>query len=198
MTPPPVSILRLRHPFSVWQRPSGRRVSAANRGVRAHPLGLGFRSVPPGERSRNASALKKTCRISFGPVGPPLLSRRSRLFDRLDKRVLPGSQKAARPFLLTQLHKLTKERLTRYGNTIFHLEPNVKMRRGDCATIRPRCGCAKSVAKTRAAEQQRRGRRTRLRRGGFSQRHPLLSSLSQCRNDNTLRMSYRPQPQSVP
>jgi len=28
--------------------------------------------------------------------------------------------------LLTQLHKLTKERLTRYGNTIFHLEPNVK------------------------------------------------------------------------
>ena len=48
------------------------------------------------------------------------------LFARLDKRVLPGSEKAARPFLLTQLHKLTKERLTRYGNTIFHLEPNVK------------------------------------------------------------------------
>src|SRR5713226_7081137 len=48
------------------------------------------------------------------------------LFERLDKRVLPSSQKAARPFLLNQLHKLTKERLTRYGNTIFHLEPNVK------------------------------------------------------------------------
>jgi [protein-PII] uridylyltransferase len=48
------------------------------------------------------------------------------LFERLDKRVLPGSEKAARPFLLTQLHKLTKERLARYGNTIFHLEPNVK------------------------------------------------------------------------
>jgi [protein-PII] uridylyltransferase len=60
-----------------------------------------------------------------------LLDRRSLagdqdLFDKLDKRVLPGSEKAARPFLLTQLHKLTKERLTRYGNTIFHLEPNVK------------------------------------------------------------------------
>ena len=48
------------------------------------------------------------------------------LFERLDKRILPASEKTARPFLLTQLHKLTKERLTRYGNTIFHLEPNVK------------------------------------------------------------------------
>jgi len=48
------------------------------------------------------------------------------LFERLDARVLPGSEKAARPFLLAQLHKLTKERLARYGNTIFHLEPNVK------------------------------------------------------------------------
>jgi len=48
------------------------------------------------------------------------------LFERLDKRILPASEKTARPFLVAQLHKLTKERLTRYGNTIFHLEPNVK------------------------------------------------------------------------
>jgi [protein-PII] uridylyltransferase len=48
------------------------------------------------------------------------------LFEKLDARVLPGSEKQARPFLLAQLHKLTKDRLTRYGNTIFHLEPNVK------------------------------------------------------------------------
>jgi [protein-PII] uridylyltransferase len=40
--------------------------------------------------------------------------------------VLPASEKQARPFLLAQLHRLTRERLTRYGNTIFHLEPNVK------------------------------------------------------------------------
>jgi [protein-PII] uridylyltransferase len=60
-----------------------------------------------------------------------LLDRRflagdAELFERLDKRILPSSEKAARPFLLTQLHKLTLERLARYGNTIFHLEPNVK------------------------------------------------------------------------
>jgi len=48
------------------------------------------------------------------------------LFDKLDKRILPPSEKQARPFLFSQLHRLTKERLARYGNTIFHLEPNVK------------------------------------------------------------------------
>ena len=42
------------------------------------------------------------------------------------RKVLPGSEKQARPFLLAQLQKLTKDRFTRYGNTIFHLEPNVK------------------------------------------------------------------------
>ena len=60
-----------------------------------------------------------------------LLDRRflagdAELFEKLDARVLPGSEKQARPFLLGHLHKLTKDRLSRYGNTIFHLEPNVK------------------------------------------------------------------------
>ena len=60
-----------------------------------------------------------------------LLDRRflagdSQLFEKLDTKVLPASEKQARPFLLAQLHRLTRERLTRYGNTIFHLEPNVK------------------------------------------------------------------------
>ncbi len=48
------------------------------------------------------------------------------IFEKLDARVLPGSEKQARPFLQAQLRKLTKDRLARYGNTIFHLEPNVK------------------------------------------------------------------------
>jgi [protein-PII] uridylyltransferase len=48
------------------------------------------------------------------------------LFEKLDAKVLPGSERQARPFLLAQLQKLTKDRLSRYGNTIFHLEPNVK------------------------------------------------------------------------
>ncbi|HEY8716570.1 MAG TPA: DUF294 nucleotidyltransferase-like domain-containing protein, partial [Candidatus Acidoferrum sp.] len=48
------------------------------------------------------------------------------LFEKLDSKVLPGSERQARPFLLAQLQKLTRDRLSRYGNTIFHLEPNVK------------------------------------------------------------------------
>src|SRR6202035_4179939 len=48
------------------------------------------------------------------------------LFDKLDSKGLPGSEKQARPFLIAQLQKLTRDRLARYGNTIFHLEPNVK------------------------------------------------------------------------
>ncbi|PYU66661.1 MAG: hypothetical protein DMG49_21380 [Acidobacteria bacterium] len=48
------------------------------------------------------------------------------LFEKLDTKVLPASETQARPFLLAQIHRLTRERLTRYGNTIFHLEPNVK------------------------------------------------------------------------
>ena len=60
-----------------------------------------------------------------------LLDRRflagdSALFDKLDSKILPGSERQARLFLLAQLQKLTRERLSRYGNTIFHLEPNVK------------------------------------------------------------------------
>ena len=60
-----------------------------------------------------------------------LLDRRflagdSALFEKLDAKVLPASEKQARPFLLAQIHLLTRERLTRFGNTIFHLEPNVK------------------------------------------------------------------------
>src|SRR5579863_5554111 len=42
------------------------------------------------------------------------------LFDKLDSKILPGSERQARPFLLAQLQKLTRDRLTRYGNTIFH------------------------------------------------------------------------------
>jgi [protein-PII] uridylyltransferase len=48
------------------------------------------------------------------------------LFDRLTKKILAGPEKQARPFLLAELTKLTRERHARYGNTIYHLEPNVK------------------------------------------------------------------------
>lgn len=48
------------------------------------------------------------------------------LFERLDAKVLSVSQRQGHGFLHAQLQELTRERLARYGNTIFHLEPNVK------------------------------------------------------------------------
>jgi [protein-PII] uridylyltransferase len=48
------------------------------------------------------------------------------LFEKLDSKVLSVAEKQARPFLLVELQRLTRDRLSRYGNTIFHLEPNVK------------------------------------------------------------------------
>jgi [protein-PII] uridylyltransferase len=48
------------------------------------------------------------------------------LFEKLDSKVLSVAEKQARPFLLVELQRLTRDRLGRYGNTIFHLEPNVK------------------------------------------------------------------------
>jgi [protein-PII] uridylyltransferase len=48
------------------------------------------------------------------------------LYEKLDTKVLTVAEKQARPFLLVELQRLTRERLSRYGNTIFHLEPNVK------------------------------------------------------------------------
>ena len=54
------------------------------------------------------------------------LAGEEKLYEQLDETVLPASERHMRPFLLAQLQKLTRDRLARYGNTIFHLEPNVK------------------------------------------------------------------------
>jgi [protein-PII] uridylyltransferase len=48
------------------------------------------------------------------------------LHELLDRRILQSVERKARPFLMSRLAELTQERHARYGNTIFHLEPNVK------------------------------------------------------------------------
>ncbi len=48
------------------------------------------------------------------------------IFAKLDSKILSGSEKQTKSFLLAELQRLTRERLFRYGNTIFHLEPNIK------------------------------------------------------------------------
>ena len=82
------------------------------------------------------------------------------LFDKLDQRILPPCERQARPFLFSQLHGLTKERLARYGNTIFHLEPNVKEAPGGLRDyqaaywLRQILGDRKDLRGSNAAEEQ--------------------------------------------
>ncbi|HET8925212.1 MAG TPA: [protein-PII] uridylyltransferase [Candidatus Acidoferrum sp.] len=88
---------------------------------------LGFRVSSAGRTIEECRRIEEdNAEFHLALLDRRLLAGDSALFEKLDTKVLPGSEKQARPFLLAQLHRLTKERLTRYGNTIFHLEPNVK------------------------------------------------------------------------
>ncbi len=88
---------------------------------------LGFRVSSAGRTIEECKRIEEdNAEFHLALLDRRLLAGDAALFEKLDSKVLPGSEKQARPFLLAQLHRLTKERLTRYGNTIFHLEPNVK------------------------------------------------------------------------
>lgn len=88
---------------------------------------LGFRVSSAGRTLEECKRIEEdNAEFHLALLDRRFLAGDEELFARLDKRVLPASEKAARGFLLNQLHSLTKERLARYGNTIFHLEPNVK------------------------------------------------------------------------
>ncbi len=53
-------------------------------------------------------------------AGEPLLA------GKLRRRILPRLMKKDAKVLLKGISELTRERHTKYGNTIFHLEPNIK------------------------------------------------------------------------
>src|SRR5438874_7099673 len=88
---------------------------------------LGFRVSSAGRTLEECKRIEEdNAEFHLALLDRRFLSGDEDLFDKLDKRVLPPSEKQSRTFLFSQLHRLTKERLARYGNTIFHLEPNVK------------------------------------------------------------------------
>jgi [protein-PII] uridylyltransferase len=88
---------------------------------------LGFRVSSAGRTIEECRRIEEdNAEFHLALLDRRFLAGEAALFERLDTKVLPGSEKQAKPFLLGQLHRLTKERLARYGNTIFHLEPNVK------------------------------------------------------------------------
>jgi [protein-PII] uridylyltransferase len=88
---------------------------------------IGFRVSSAGRTLEECKRIEEdNAEFHLALLDRRFLSGDAALFEKLDTKVLPASEKQARPFLLAQIHRLTRERLTRYGNTIFHLEPNVK------------------------------------------------------------------------
>src|SRR5712691_8334678 len=88
---------------------------------------LGFRVSSAGRTLEECRRIEEdNAEFHLALLDRRFLAGDAALFEKLDTKVLPASEKQARPFLLAQIHRLTRERLTRYGNTIFHLEPNMK------------------------------------------------------------------------
>lgn len=88
---------------------------------------LGFRVSSAGRTLEECKRIEEdNAEFHLALLDRRLLAGDSALFEKLNIKILPASERQARAFLLGQLHRLTRERLTRYGNTIFHLEPNVK------------------------------------------------------------------------
>jgi [protein-PII] uridylyltransferase len=88
---------------------------------------IGFRVSSAGRTLEECKRIEEdNAEFHLALLDRRFLSGDAALFEKLDAKVLPASEKQAQPFLLAQIHRLTRERLARYGNTIFHLEPNVK------------------------------------------------------------------------
>jgi len=88
---------------------------------------LGFRVSSAGRTLEECKRIEEdNAEFHLALLDRRFLDGDQELFDRLNKKILAGPEKQARPFLLAELTKLTKERHARYGNTIYHLEPNVK------------------------------------------------------------------------
>jgi len=88
---------------------------------------LGFRVSSAGRTIEECKRIEEdNAEFHLALLDRRFLAGDEELFDRFTKKILAGPEKQARPFMLAELTKLTKERHARYGNTIYHLEPNVK------------------------------------------------------------------------
>jgi len=88
---------------------------------------LGFRVSSAGRTLEECKRIEQdNAEFHLALLDRRFLTGDRELFERFDVKVLPGPERQARPFLTAEIRKLTRERLARYGNTIFHLEPNVK------------------------------------------------------------------------
>ncbi len=88
---------------------------------------LGFRVSSAGRTVEECRRIEQdNAEFHLAMLDRRFLAGDKALLEKLDSKVLFGSERQSRPFLLSELQRLTRDRLARYGNTIFHLEPNVK------------------------------------------------------------------------
>jgi [protein-PII] uridylyltransferase len=88
---------------------------------------LGFRISSAGRTLEESRRIEKdNAEFHLAMLDRRFLAGDKSLFEKLDSKTSFGTECQSRPFLLSELQRLTRDRLTRYGNTIFHLEPNVK------------------------------------------------------------------------
>src|ERR1700757_3987927 len=88
---------------------------------------LGFRVSSAGRTLDECKRIEQdNSKFHLAMLDRRLLDGDTGLFEKLDSKILSVAEKQARPCLLVELQRLTRARLSRYGNTIFHLEPNVK------------------------------------------------------------------------
>jgi len=149
---------------------------------------LGFRVSSAGRTIDECKRIEEdNAEFHLALLDRRFLSGDQGLFDKLDKRVLPPSEKQSRSFLFFQLHRLTKERLARYGNTIFHLEPNVKEAPGGLRDyqaafwLRQILGDRPDLRGSTAADEEQAGDAVE-----FQSSIRCLLHYSNARNDNTL------------
>jgi len=109
---------------------------------------------------------------------------RCRLFEKLTPKCCPVG-KTAPALLAGQIHRLTRERLTRYGNRSFTRTQRKQSRRAACAIIKPHVARRSSTKEKGFATSTAAEEELSAAAGRFSQRHPMFSALQHGRNDNT-------------
>ena len=88
---------------------------------------LGFRVSSAGRTVEECKRLEEdNAEFHLALLDRRFLAGDRELFDCLDTRILREAERRARGFLTAEIVRLTRERHARYGDTIFHLEPNVK------------------------------------------------------------------------
>ena len=82
-------------------------------------------------------------KVVTGQFPVPRLDVLRELFDRLHDEVLPKFFVREGNYIIQQLAEVTRSRHAKYGNTVFHLEPNIKEAPGGLRDYNVACWMAR-------------------------------------------------------